>query len=180
MSHKKEDKKLKPWFLNGSHPNEYDYGIDDEITYDGKRSAFVRSKVDETNGFGGLMQSFKADRYRGKRMKYSAGVKCKEVENWSGLWMRVDKNRGETLRFDNMEDRAIEGTKEWERYQVVLDVPEEAKGICFGILVAGKGQVWISDVKFEETTDESTGRTERLDLPDEPDNLDFANYNASE
>lgn len=43
-----------------------------------------------------------------------------------GLWFRVDGTTGKSLSFDNMQDRAVKGTTEWARYEIVLDVPEGA------------------------------------------------------
>ena len=54
------------------------------------------------------------------------------------------------LAFDNMEDRPIKGTSDWTRYDVVLDVAKEAKGIAFGILLKGEGTVWLSGATFED------------------------------
>lgn len=67
-----------------------------------------------------------------------------------------------------MGKRAIKGTgTDWQRYRVVLDIPEESTGIFFGILLDGKGQVWLSSVQFEEAPNE-------LESNDEPGNLDVS------
>jgi len=167
---------MKHWILNGSQPKEYIIGIDDTVSYDGAKAAYLRSKVDVPTGFGTLMQSFKSNRYRNKRMRFTAVVKSEDVGEWAGLWMRVDgQGKGESLRFDNMQGRPIKGSTDWQRYQVVLDVPEESTGIAFGILLDGKGKVWISGVLFDEAPNEPTTD---LDLEssraEEPKNLDFS------
>ena len=36
------------------------------------------------------MQTFKADAFRGERVRMSGYVRSKEVSDWAGLWMRVD------------------------------------------------------------------------------------------
>ena len=53
------------------------------------------------------------------------------------------------LAFDNMQDRPIMGTSDWQQYEVVLDVSENGVQIAFGILLAGKGQVWLDEVQLE-------------------------------
>jgi hypothetical protein len=55
---------MKHWLLAGSHPKDYITGIDDTITYDGKKAAYLRSNADQPSGFGTLMQTFNANRYR--------------------------------------------------------------------------------------------------------------------
>ena len=126
-------------------------------------------------GFGTLMQDFRADHYLGKRVRFSAFVKTEGAEDWAGLWMRVDKG-AKQLTFDNMQGRPIKGTTDWRKYDVVLDVPQEATGIFFGVLLSGSGTVWLSEAKFEivETNVPTTG-TAAPQKSDEPVNLNFEN-----
>ena len=65
----------------------------------------------------------------------------------------------------------IQATTDWTPYSVVLDVPQGATSISFGILLAGTGTVWMSGVKLEavDTQTPVTGITS----PAEPMNLDF-------
>jgi hypothetical protein len=53
------------------------------------------------------------------------------------------------LGFDNMEPRAVKGTTDWTRYEIVLDVPTTAAALAFGVLLAGNGEVWMDDLKFD-------------------------------
>ncbi len=91
-------------------------------------------------------------------------MKSENVSDWAGLWMRIDGSATDpakkTLAFDNMMDRPIKGTTGWQSYEVVLDVPQNATGIFFGILLSGTGEVWLSGVKFEvvDSTIPITGR----------------------
>jgi hypothetical protein len=48
-----------------------------------------------------------------------------------------------------MQNRPIKGTQDWAKYDVVLDVPNDSVGIYFGILLVGKGQVWLDNIHFE-------------------------------
>jgi hypothetical protein len=75
-----------------------------------------------------------------------------------------------------MQDRPIKGTTDWQNYAVVLDVPEGATGIFFGVLVNGSGSVWMSNLKIEPVgTDVPT--TSKMGAsatrPDAPQNLNF-------
>ena len=63
--------------------------------------------------------------------------------------MQPGSNAAAMLGFDNMQSRPIKGTADWKQYDVVLDVPNEARGIAFGILLAGAGQAWMDDLQFE-------------------------------
>ena len=69
--------------------------------------------------------------------------------------MRVDgPQEGKHLAFDNMQNRAIKGTTDWQFYEVVLDVAPEATAIAFGVLLSGAGRVWLNDFQFEEVSNE--------------------------
>jgi hypothetical protein len=119
------------------------------------------------------MQMFDAADYRGKRLRFSASVKVAGIEQWAGLWMRIDgasspdSKAPAMLGFDNMQDRPIKGTSDWKTYQVVLDVPDEARAIAFGILLSGPGQAWMEDLKLEAVGSDVTA-TNALPLPRKP------------
>jgi len=78
------------------------------------------------------------------------------------------------VAIDNMQDRPIKGTTGWQRYEVVLDVPQDSTGISFGILLDGAGEVWLSSTKFDVVGADVpvTGSGDRK-IPDKPVNLEF-------
>jgi hypothetical protein len=164
----------KGWFVAGSRPADYESGIDASAVHNYRPSAYLKSTTPVIHGFGTLMQQFNADHYLGKRVRFSALVKTQDAQEWAGLWMRVD-NGPKMLAFDNMQNRAIKGTSDWRRYDIVLDVPQEATGIFFGVLLSGSGEIWLNDAKIEIVGAEvlPTGAESIHPLPDEPTNLDF-------
>ena len=156
------------WLLAGSQPQNYRTGSDANGT------AFLQSKPDaKATGFGTLMQSFKADEFVGKRMRFRAAVRSEDVTGWAGLWMRVDQGT-RPVAFDNMQSRAIKGTTGWPTYDVVLDVPADATGIAFGALMDSSGGIWIRDVSFGPVgLDVPTTEVPVSRAPAKPVNLDF-------
>jgi len=168
------------WIMAGSKPADYESGVDAQAVYNNHASAYLKSKSPVIDGFGTLMQDFSAEKYLGKRVRFSAFVKAEGVQDWAGLWMRVDKDSTDpvarTVAFDNMQNRAIKGTSDWQKYEVVLDVPQNAAGIYFGILLTGTGAVWLNGVKIEVVGPDipTTGKDlAPKPLPDAPTNLDF-------
>jgi hypothetical protein len=143
------------WVRAGSQPQDYEMGTDPSGGRSGGSAGFIKAKTADARGFGTLMQMFDAAESRGKRLRFSAYVKSAGVEKWTGLWMRVDgppsspSRAPAMLAFDNMQSRPIKGTADWKEYQVVLDVPEEAQAIGFGILLEGSGQAWMDDLRLE-------------------------------
>jgi hypothetical protein len=161
------------WIVAGDRRGDYDSGVDKSIIYGGKASAYLKSKVEETKGFGTLMQTVDAEKYRGKRVRLAAHIKGERLNEWAGLWMRVDGPADKVLAFDNMADRAITGTVDWKRYEVVLDVAPEAKAIAFGVLLSGKGTVFMNGVALDPV-DKSVPTSGTLPPhKTEPANLDF-------
>ena len=100
------------WFLTGSRPQNYEEGIDRNVKRSGESSVYPKTEFSEPGEYGGLMQVFDADDYRGKRVRLAGYVKSESVEPWAGLWMRVDGPNRRMLSFDNMENRPIVGTTE--------------------------------------------------------------------
>jgi len=143
------------WFRAGDHPAEYEMSLDPKGGRTGKACAFIKGRTASPQGFGTLMQTFDAADYRGKRLRLSAYVKAAGILDWAGLWMRIDGapapgTQGPAmLGFDNMQGRPIKGTADWTRHEIVLDVPNEAKGIAFGILLSGAGQAWLDELALD-------------------------------
>lgn len=157
------------WRLAGNDPSSYMMDRDSVEAYAGKPSGRLMSVCEPAQwwrrwrestgsdssmgckGFGTMMQSFDAGDYARKRVRFSGYVKAREVQEWAGLWMRVDGEGDppQTLAFDNMKGRPIQGSKDWARYDVVLDVRRDATRIYVGILLHGRGTVWLSGVTFE-------------------------------
>ena len=166
------------WHMAGSHPSQYEHLLADETTYEGNAVVELRSVVPRTDGFGTLMQTFSAEHFLGQRVRFSGALKCKGVENRVGLWMRVDGlgPRRPMLAFDNMAGRPVSGTTDWEHYEVVLDVSDEAQAIALGVLLVGKGEAWMSDFNVETVGPEveTTEGGMTAPLAERPQNLDFS------
>jgi hypothetical protein len=162
------------WFLAGTKPAEYEVKLDTAAAREGHPSACLKDKNGNTGGFGTLMQEIQAIQYLEKRVRLTGYVKSVDVRSWAGLWMRVDKGTN-MVSFDNMQDRAIKGSTDWRQYDVVLDVPKDATGIAFGILLDGPGSVWLSGTKFEVvSSDVPVTGAMRGEHPTAPVNLDFS------
>ena len=163
------------WLLGGSNPLDYAVGVDLGEQVSGYASAYLKATSSNPVGFVTLMQNFKANNYRAQRIKLSAYIKTRYVGGWAALWMRVNDTNGKPLSFDDMRDRPLMGSSEWTEINIVLDVPPISDEISFGILLQGRGQIWIDNVKFTivnddvPVTDVLKDKTENYS----PKNLDF-------
>ena len=139
------------WFKAGSHPAEYDMGLDESVRRDtGKSSATVKSVVEKPAG----IRHPDADvTTRRVPRQARASLRVREVRQGQrsgpGLWFRVDGPNNSTLAFDNMQQRAIKGTTDWTATRSCSTCPTRRERLAFGILLAGGGQVWMDDLNFE-------------------------------
>jgi photosystem II stability/assembly factor-like uncharacterized protein len=138
------------WYAGGSRPQDYEMGGDPTVTHGSENAGFIRSKVSPINGFGTWMTNIDPGEYLGKGIRMSAYVRTTNVQDWVGLWMRIDGADG-TLSFDNMSGRPITGTTDWQEYEIILDVPENSTGIFFGLLMSGTGEAWVDGLRLEPT-----------------------------
>jgi len=165
------------WFKNGNNPQDYLVGLDYLESYTGKVSAYIKAKPGLVSGFAELTQELKADNYRGDRIRLSGYLKVEMVTGWAGIWMRVQDRNGDDLSMDNMENRPVKGSSDWIKYSVVLDVPVYGEKISFGLLLKGKGQVWVDNLMLERVSN-SIPVTDQLNNEEYlekiiPQNMDF-------
>ena len=165
------------WFPAGSNPSEYEMGIDNSIFQNGQACAYIKSKSPKENQFGTLMQTISAENYLGKRLMLSGYIKSENVTGWSGMWMRIDGENNQQIGFDNMYDRAIKGTTDWKKCEIVLDIPSNSLTINYGVLLNGDGEVWFDSFELKEVDKNVPVTNLKKDskLPSQPVNLDFEN-----
>ena len=173
------------WDLSGRSIEDYFVFIDRSIVYGGTASATLVALEVEWRGYGKFQQTIRADNYAGHRVRFRAFVRTNKVDDWCALWMRADSETHSGIAFDDMPARRIEGTTNWRSYDVVLDIPEDAKALVFGAVLAGIGQIWIDDCALEvvghevKTTGDFNPRMKvnrrpiAPDLKLDPINLDF-------
>jgi hypothetical protein len=136
------------WIRAGSHPDEYLMGFTPEKEAIAKIEYNAKS---EPSGFGTFMQMYPPGKWLGKRLKMTGMIRTENVENWCGMWCRIDgQNEGETYDFDNMNDRPITGTTDWKKYEIIVNIPAKASAIAYGVLVGGRGTAYFKDISFEE------------------------------
>ena len=138
------------WLKRGSDSAKYEMAIVRDTLHDGKIIMTLKSVEENIEGFGNILQKMLPSKYLGKRIRMSGYMKSSNVADWAGFWLRVDQAEPfKMLSFDNMYDRAINGNTEWKKYEIVLDVPESATSIFYGVLLKGTGQIWFDEIMFE-------------------------------
>jgi len=140
--------------------------VSDEDPKSGKQCVTIKRGTEKPGPFGNVMQKIDATPFRGKRVRYRAAVRT-EIDGQNGrvqLWMRVDlsakKGQPNLGFFDNMANRPIR-KKDWDYYEIVGDIAEDAETINLGMFLRGSGQAWMDDVSLEIVGQDVkvTGRT---------------------
>jgi hypothetical protein len=153
-------------------------GLDSSMLHDGKPCAYIKSKFDKMDAaLGTLRQAISAKKFIGKRIRFSGWLKTENVKDAAGLWVRVDGPEHKMLEFDNMENRPVKGSTDWQKYSCVVDVPEGAEAILFGFLLSETGKVWANRMNLDVVSKDvpSTNIAPPPEkLPEEPVNLDFS------
>lgn len=156
---------------------------DEALKRAGRASVTVLSKMPGETGFGSLVQRVRADDYRGKRVRLAGYSKVVEVDRSAQFWLRADGPDRQVVGFDNMNHRPVEGTADWTRCEIVLDVPAVAEALAFGFFLKGTGQMWADDLSLEvvgadvpvsikqESREESKARRDALRRQQDPDEI---------
>ncbi len=127
----------------------YRIGIDRSVKHSGTGAGHITAIEANPSNFAIVMQTIRADDFRGKRVRFSAYLRTQGAAgSGAGLWLRVDANGG-AAALDNMSTRRVTRNTEWTRVECVLDVGDDAVGLAMGLLYGGPGEVWIDDVSLE-------------------------------
>ncbi len=115
-------------------------------------AASIKSKTTNPHGAGALQQSIRADDYLGKRVRLTGWLKTApdngDALGSAHLWVRVDGD-GTAISSDFMWARPVVMGTDWKQYALVVDVPQNAKGLTFGLCLDGAGQVWADDLALD-------------------------------
>ena len=136
-----EGKLPKNWSIKGD--NDLEVYLDSIKKRSGKYSAVIHNPTSET---GNKAMAIKLpENYAGKKIKLTGFIKTENItDGFAGLWMRIDPGLG----FDNMANRGIKGTTDWQFYEIELALkPEKTEQIYIGALLVGKGKMWVDQLK---------------------------------
>ena len=129
----------------------YQVRLDKRFVHSGNQSLLMRYAPPPpiADGGGVASASFAADSAAGKRVRVSGYIKTRDVtQGFAGLWLRVDGPSG-VLAFDNMQNRGVTGTTDWERYEIELPVAAGATRVIYGALFPANGTGWFDSLKVE-------------------------------
>jgi C-terminal processing protease CtpA/Prc len=141
-----EDGELVSWRVRGHFRHE---GTVDEMLFHGGdrslRLSFLRQDPEHPRSFGVATQSIPAADFIGGLVSIDGFIRTDRVEDgYAGLWVRIDGADGPRY-VENMWDRPVDGTRDWQRYEIRAPVTVDAHRILFGAIFTGEGSAWFDD-----------------------------------
>ncbi|MBS1495237.1 MAG: peptidase S41 [Bacteroidetes bacterium] len=127
----------------------YTLNVDSSVKSNGKYSIRIESK-DKKNkeSFGCIMQPIPVN-FNGRSVTLKGKLKLEDIKEGSaGLLLRID-GKDNMLQFDNMLQRRISGTSDWQEYSTTLPLDDaSAKYIYIAVITDGVGKLWADDLSL--------------------------------
>jgi RNA polymerase sigma factor (sigma-70 family) len=143
----------------------YRFGVDLAVTRAGNPAAFVASLAPDADTLAGPGARVPADRYRGRRVRFSTWLKTRDVRRMAGVQLQVIGPEGRVIARDGIGTAPVSGTTaDWVECASVVDVPPDAVEIRLAAVLWGSGTLWtetfqLSEVPRDaETTDDARWR----------------------
>lgn len=151
----------KGWYRMYFQPN-YTISIDSTDVKSGSYSVAIEyaGGISNSQNYFQAIQLILPKNYEGEKITLSGYIKTENVtDGHAGLWMRIDPQ----IAFDNMRERGVTGTTDWEKYEITLEMdPENTQGILVGAELSGKGKMWVDNLQISIDGE----NIEDIELPD--------------
>lgn len=131
-----------PWFKIGD-TTVFKSSIDQNTYYSAKGALRIES-LKKNSAFGGIMMWLPSN-LKGDSIEVSAMIKRENViaGSYASMMLRIDPE----IFFDNMANRQMNGTKNWENIKLKTKlVPNQTEGISIAFFLSGEGNMWVDDV----------------------------------
>ncbi|MEO6565800.1 MAG: hypothetical protein ABIO63_07175 [Casimicrobiaceae bacterium] len=136
------------WFsFQHAGPLSYKYTADTSQKKSGERSLRIDNIGPEI--YGAVAQVVDARPHKGKVAKLSGWVKTIDANDNGAVLTLLATQSGSTMAQNFMLDAPIKGTTDWKRYTITLPIPPAADRVEVGMMLRGRGTVWLDDVELE-------------------------------
>lgn len=148
------------WGLRGDTQTDYAVTLDRTVHTSGEASALISAQRDG-GGYATMFQTSAAAPLRGKRVEFSVDLRTLGATRGANVLLRAEDANGRTVAFDNMQsygsdgrpdqfvNLGVKGTTEWSTQHVVVDIPDSARVITYGVSMFGGGKVWLDNAHIE-------------------------------
>lgn len=97
----------------------------------------------------------------GKHIRVTGWLKTRDVRGWASAFVIIIGLDGRHLQYDDMSDRPIRGTADWQQIEIVTDLPAEPCIIYFGPDLYGPGELWGDDFQIDLAPPGTPGTDDR-------------------
>jgi hypothetical protein len=133
------------WQIYSPIAPQYTVALDRAVQHDGHATTCLRSRTAPALGYAQLYHyELHPDEFRGHRIRMTAWIKSSGISQGSGLaiytfgpWDKALTNEGQRHH------RPITGTRDWQQYSAVCDIPKDATSIWWCLTMNGHGKLWI-------------------------------------
>ncbi|HEY7088115.1 MAG TPA: hypothetical protein VH518_08510, partial [Tepidisphaeraceae bacterium] len=142
-------------FFQVNNPNDFKSGIDAAVQREGAGPSLILSST-TAKPFAPGLATRGADPapFRGHRVRFSAYVKTKDVANRAGLWLIAYGPDGRILTNDDMNNRSVTGSTDWQKMEIVTEVPQTCATLLLAPSLMGRGQMWMDSAQLEIVGDD--------------------------
>ena len=183
---------LHGWMIFGYpvNPKSYEIHFDPSTTFSGKNSLAITLHGAETAQQEPFVkdrmislthEGFLATSYRGQRLHMTTYVKAEDVKranfHLAIIGPAIEPNHVHiTQHMTSTHLHPVEGSSDWTRYELVIDVPNNANSIQVSLSMEGHGKLWLDSIHFA-VVDKTIPLTGTRIIPPlhEPQNLNFTN-----
>lgn len=136
---------------NQSVEFEYYALSNDEEVFSGKRSLILFNHTPYKEGmYGSVYQRFDANRYRGKKVRFSANLKTEFPNDTSNVRLYINEynEQNKSNQIEQMIDDPITSAN-WDSFSVEMDISKFAHSISIGVVLLGNGVIYMDNAKVE-------------------------------
>jgi RNA polymerase sigma factor (sigma-70 family) len=134
------------WQVFSPMAERYSVSLDSTVLHDGHPTTWLRSSTAPSAGWAGYyhFELHPDPRFLGHPIRLTAWIKSSGVTGGSGLTIYTFGTWDRNLTHDGQRGhRPIVGTRDWQQYSAVANVPAETKEIDWGLTMNGRGKIWI-------------------------------------
>jgi hypothetical protein len=142
---------LTTWLVDGTYPAGYQVGLDDKDVHGGKASAYIKADynlVGESDSVG-LEQRFDTSQFQGRRIRVSAYIRSNNVSRNVSFRVVAQSSGLRSGNTAQLPQGLIFGRRDWQKYELVVDVPKDSLYISVLLSLEGQGEAWFDDLNVE-------------------------------
>lgn len=144
------DVALPGWSLQGRGQASYAAEVDTSVVREGRATVRVHPTGDPGGQYATFMTTLDAAPLRGRRAHAVVWVRTQGVTGRGDAWMRA---QGADAPADGpglaMSMVRLAPNADFTRYELTVDVPDDAASVQLGIGLGGPGMFWLDAVKVE-------------------------------